>query len=253
VTAVAHRLVRGGTPLGAGVIASVAVHAAALVVLLVSRDGAPPALPPVYAVELVAAPPGPRATGAVGPPPTPSEAPPTAPTTAAPAPTTTAPAPTAKRPAPVPKDAPKAATATKASPRAVTPSPTPAPATKAPAAAAGAGPTGGTGTDVASVKTEGIAFPYPGYLQNIVRQIALRFKPKASAQALRADVAFLIHRDGSVTGIRFVTRSGSYAFDLEAQGAVEAAASAGAFGPLPTGFPDDVLPVTFSFDPKVLP
>ena len=37
------------------------------------------------------------------------------------------------------------------------------------------------------------------------------------------------------------------AFDLEAQGAVEAAARA--FGSLPAGFGDDVLPVVFSFDP----
>ena len=63
---------------------------------------------------------------------------------------------------------------------------------------------------------------------------------------------FLIRRDGSVTGFRFLSRSGSYAFDLECQGAVEAVASAKAFGPLPAGFTDDVLPVIFSFDPKIL-
>ena len=69
---------------------------------------------------------------------------------------------------------------------------------------------------------------------------------------LRAEVQFLIHRDGSVSNVRFVTRSGVYAFDLEAQGAVEQAASVKAFGPLPAGYPDDVLPVIFSFDPRVL-
>jgi outer membrane biosynthesis protein TonB len=63
---------------------------------------------------------------------------------------------------------------------------------------------------------------------------------------------FLIHRNGSVSNVRFVTRSGSYPFDLEAQGAIEAAAAARAFGELPEGFPDDVLPVVFSFDPQVL-
>ena len=59
---------------------------------------------------------------------------------------------------------------------------------------------------------------------------------------------------GSVplSSIQLVTRSGVFTFDLEAQGAVEAAANARAFGALPTGYPDDVLPVTFRFDPKLL-
>jgi len=33
---------------------------------------------------------------------------------------------------------------------------------------------------------------------------------------------------------------------------VEQAGAVKAFGPLPAGFSDDVLPVVFSFDPKVL-
>lgn len=111
---------------------------------------------------------------------------------------------------------------------------------------------GGKGADVATVRTEGVDFPFPAYLNNIVRQIALNFRPSNPNAALRADVMFLIKRDGSVSNVRFVTRSGVYAFDLEAQGAVEAAASTRAFGPLPAGFPDDVLPVVFSFDPKFL-
>jgi protein TonB len=125
--------------------------------------------------------------------------------------------------------------------------------TKAPAPTAAGGETGGRGTDVATVLTEGIEFPFPGYLENIVRQIALRFKPSARG-ALRAEVAFLIRRDGSVPAesIRLVTRSGVYSFDLEAQGAVEAAANQRAFGALPAGFADDVLSVTFRFDPKLL-
>jgi outer membrane biosynthesis protein TonB len=63
---------------------------------------------------------------------------------------------------------------------------------------------------------------------------------------------FLIRRDGTVTDFRFLTRSGNFAFDLECQGAVEMAADGKAFGPLPAGFSDDVLPVIFSFDPRVL-
>ena len=63
---------------------------------------------------------------------------------------------------------------------------------------------------------------------------------------------FIIHRDGSVTGINIVKRSGVFAFDLEAHGAVEAAASTKAFGPLPEGYSEPSLPVTFSFDPTRL-
>jgi periplasmic protein TonB len=119
-----------------------------------------------------------------------------------------------------------------------------------PAQTAGGGETGGTGADVANIKIEGIVFPFPGYLENIVRQIALRFRPPRWGPALRAEVMFLIRRDGTVDGFRFIQRSGSFTFDLEAQGAVESAAQA--FGPLPAGFREDVLPVVFSFDPRLI-
>jgi protein TonB len=101
------------------------------------------------------------------------------------------------------------------------------------------------------VRTEGVEFPYPGYLDNIVRQIAKSFNPPRNVAA-SAEVFFLIRRDGTVSDFRFLTRSGNYAFDLEAQGAVEQAAAVKAFGPLPSDFPDDVLPVIFSFNPQVL-
>jgi outer membrane biosynthesis protein TonB len=129
--------------------------------------------------------------------------------------------------------------------------PAAAPAKAAPAPVAGGGPQGGRGADVANVQIAGTDFPYPEYLQNVVRQIAIRFKPPGGRE-LRADVAFLIRRDGSVTGIRLTTRSGVYAFDTEAMGAVDAAAGARAFGPLPQGFADDALPVIFSFDPRLI-
>jgi outer membrane biosynthesis protein TonB len=65
-------------------------------------------------------------------------------------------------------------------------------------------------------------------------------------------VLFLVQRDGSIRNLRFVRRSGSFAFDLEAQGSVEAAARAGAFGPLPEGYGADVLPVSFFFSPRAV-
>jgi periplasmic protein TonB len=143
----------------------------------------------------------------------------------------------------------------KVAPRAVPQKATPTPPTTKAAPASGppataASQAGGTGTDVANVHTEGIDFPYPWYLENIVRQVALNFRPESPAANLRAEMAFLIKRDGTVIGIRFVQRSGDYAFDLEAQGALEKAQAS--FGALPQGFSDDVLPVVFSFDPRLI-
>ncbi|HEX7547340.1 MAG TPA: TonB C-terminal domain-containing protein, partial [Gemmatimonadaceae bacterium] len=106
------------------------------------------------------------------------------------------------------------------------------------------------GADVQTIDTQGIDFPYPGYLENIVRQIALNFSPKGNVGALRAEVFFMIQRNGKVAGFKFLTRSGNLAFDIEAQGAVDAAWRS--FGALPAGYPDDVLPVVFSFDPSKL-
>lgn len=106
---------------------------------------------------------------------------------------------------------------------------------------------------MADVHVVGLEFPYPGYLDNLVRQVRLRFDPTEKRAGLRAELAFVVGRDGAITGLRVVRGSGSYAFDLEAQGAVEAAGSARAFGPLPDGFRGSALPVTFGFDPRPTP
>jgi outer membrane biosynthesis protein TonB len=234
---------RGG--LAAPVTVSAVLHALVVTAFVVLGPGPPPPSPPVYRVNLVAAPPGERAIGVVQPQPQPAQQ--TAPTP--PRPVTSAPdaAPAPTRPRqPPPRRTPAQATPT---PEPAKPAVRPDPATPAPAA--GGGPEGGRGADVATVRTEGIEFPYPGYLQNIVRQIALRFKPPRGTNR-RAEVMFLIHRDGTISNLNFRTRSGQYAFDTEAQGAIESAAQAGAFGSLPRGFPDDVLPVIFSFDPRLI-
>ncbi len=225
-------------PLGA----SVALHVAVLTALFVLRPPPPPVLPPVYRVNLVAAPAGPRAIGTVQ----------EKPAVAAPAPVTPPRTRAKPRTAPVLEHKTKTARPTP-KPKVATPAPpevkTKAANSKTPAA--GGGPEGGKGADVTNVHTPGIEFPFQGYLDNILRQIALRFDAGGNA-ALTAQVAFLIHRDGSVTDFRFQKRSGSYAFDLSAQGAVEGAGTAHAFGPLPSAYPNDVLPVIFTFDPRLI-
>ena len=230
--------------LGLPIALSAGLHFVLAALFIAAKPAPAPARPPIYRVNIVAAPPGPRQIGAVTPP------------------SATPPPPDAKPPAraEVTPAAPVLPPKADAMPRKRTPpppaTPTPIPPKTTPqtgpAQRAGGGAAGGRGTDVATVRTEGIEFPYPGYLNNIVRQIALRFDPSTRNTALRAEVTFLIHRDGSVSNVRFLTRSGVYGFDLEAQGAIEAAAAARAFNALPAGFPDDVLPVTFSFDPSLL-
>lgn len=212
----------------------------------------PIALPPMYRVNIVAAPPGERAIGQVRP----ATSKPVAPVTQPGA------SPSSVKEMPLPQAKPVQKPPVRATPVEAKPAPTPKASAAAPADAkpaetvtdaprAGGGPVGDKGTDVATVRSDGIEFPFPGYLNNIVRQIALNFKPRTGAK-LKAEVRFLIHRDGSVSDLRFVRKSGVFSFDLEAQGAVEAASTARRFGPLPNGFPDDVLPVVFSFDPEFL-
>jgi periplasmic protein TonB len=111
------------------------------------------------------------------------------------------------------------------------------------------GETPSTGTDVANIDTPGLEFPFPEYLQNIVAQIYRNWDRDPSQLSRTASLSFMILRDGTVRDIRFVNRSGSFSFDLSAQGAVEASANANAFGPLPDGWDADVLPVTLIFRP----
>ncbi len=220
--------------------ASVLLHAAVIAALVLLRPPPAPVMPPVYRVNLIAAPAGPRAIGTVQEKPAVEQPKPVIP-------------PKAK---PTPKPA-KVVTRKAAKPAPATKAATPAPSevktkpANAKTPAAGGGPEGGKGADVATVHTPGIDFPFQGYLDNIVRQIALRFDA-GGAGALTAEVAFLIHRDGTVSDFRFQKRSGSYTFDLSAQGAIDAAGGARAFGALPSGYPNDVLPVIFTFDPRII-
>lgn len=106
------------------------------------------------------------------------------------------------------------------------------------------------GADVANVSTPGVEFPFPEYLRNIVNEIYRRWQRPLGPTALRTEIQFLILRDGTVKEIRINTRSRDIRFDLGAQGAVEAAARTGAFGPLPEGFRSDVLAISLWFTPR---
>jgi outer membrane biosynthesis protein TonB len=233
---------------GVGLAGTLAVHLAVVASFLAAGANRPRPLAPIaYRVSLIAALPA-TAAGAPASAATPAATPPARPSR-----------PAARTPAPPP---PRAAAPSRGAPvRSAPPVPVaPAPAAGAarPAAAGGAaaqaatGPATSTtaGTDAATIRTEGVEFPFPGYLRNLVSQVYQRWRPPPSQAALVAEVLFFLHRDGSVTGLQFIRRSGSFGFDLEAQGAIESAARAGAFGGLPDGFGPDVLPVSFFFNPR---
>jgi outer membrane biosynthesis protein TonB len=212
-----------------GLAGTVVVHAAAGMFLVAAAADARKPAPPTYRVHLVAAP-EPDASAKKAP-----EA------VDRPAETKDAPVP-GKRPPPkntAAKEAPPPTldkTTREAAPR-TTPKVQPL-----------AGEKPSTGADVATVSTEGVEFPYPEYLSNLQSQILRRWQ--RSTYDFYAEVSFFIRRDGSISDIQFVKRSGNFAFDLEAQGAVEEAGRSKAFGPLPDGWKSDVLFVRFFFAPK---
>ena len=223
--------------LGKSLWVSAGMHIAAVATVVLFGARSTQVQAPIYRVELIAAPRGERAIGVVDAKPTPEAA----------TPKTTTPPPAERPVPPTEKPAPRR-TPTRATP---TPAAETKPVPKQQAPKAGGGPEGGTGTDVANISTPGLNFPHPEYLNNIVRQIQLRFKPRQPGNLI-TEVVFLIRRDGRVHEFHIQRRTGSLAFDLEAQGAVEAAAAARAFGPLPAGWGDDVLRVIFTFEPRLV-
>ncbi|HEX6135355.1 MAG TPA: TonB C-terminal domain-containing protein [Longimicrobiales bacterium] len=99
-----------------------------------------------------------------------------------------------------------------------------------------------------NVQLEGEEFPYPDYLENIVRTLHNYFR-WSGASNLEAEVVFYIRRDGTVGGIRIVRKSGNFQFDLQAHEAVDRAGRTGAFGALPDGWQQDRLWISFTFEP----
>lgn len=212
---------------GIGLTGTVLVHAVAILFLAAGAANARKPAPPTYRVHLVAAP-------------EPTENEKKAPEAVErPAEEKPAPAPKAKSPkstvaaAPPPPVADN--TKREAAPR-TTPKAQPLPGEKP-----------STGSDPLTVSTEGIDFPFPAYTNNIIVQIAMRWQRPSQSTPLEAEVGFLIHRDGSVSDMQFIKRSGDFEFDLEAQGAIEDAGRRKAFGPLPDGWTSDVLFVRFYF------
>ncbi len=99
-----------------------------------------------------------------------------------------------------------------------------------------------------NVRMEGLRRDYPAYYQNIISQINRCFRWTGQG-SWATTVYFVIKRDGSVSGLDFVQKSGNAEFDFEALGAVDCAGK-GRFGALPKELPYDQLPIQFKFQPR---
>jgi outer membrane biosynthesis protein TonB len=98
-----------------------------------------------------------------------------------------------------------------------------------------------------NVRLEGLRRDYPVYYNNVIRQIFRCFRWRQGG-SWETTISFVIERDGTATGLSFVSRSGNSAFDFQAMGAVDCAGK-GRFGPLPDDLPWDRLPIQFKFSP----
>ncbi|MES2306116.1 MAG: TonB C-terminal domain-containing protein [Gemmatimonadota bacterium] len=216
----------------AGLTGTLAVHGLVVVALVLFAQRAPAPSPVVYAVELIAAP-------------APQETPRRAAAEATPvAEAETAPILPPKqkvKPEPV---KPKPANQVKVEDK--------VPVTKAPVTPI-PNTTPSTGRDVVTLSQAGMQFPFPEYLRNITNQIYLRWRQPLVGTNLHAEVSFVILRDGSVKDPAIAVSSGRDDFDLNALGAVELSGRARAFGPLPSGFVGDELPISFYFAPTRRP
>lgn len=92
---------------------------------------------------------------------------------------------------------------------------------------------------------EGQPFPFPGYLERIVNKIGSAWRRTANRAPLKAMVYFRVERSGRVSGIEVEESSGSFLFD---QAALRAVADASPLPPLPDGYTSDYLGVYFDFN-----
>jgi len=241
--------------LGKWVMLSAALHIALAAAFVVWKGMAPPGRPPVYRVSLIGAPGLKRQAGVVGQQPTvpePAATPAKAPAAAERPPETVKEPALPKKSAAKPVPKPVVATPNSAKDKPAVPKDASKAVSKPSAPVAGSGDLKARGTDVTTMVQQGIDFPFPGYLNNIIRRLVIEFGDQKNTN-LTAEFSFLIHRDGGVSEITLLKGSGRTAFDREARGAIEAVGNARQFGPLPAGYNDDVLPVYYTFAPDKPP
>ena len=82
------------------------------------------------------------------------------------------------------------------------------------------------------------------YFRHLDDAVFFYFSPVAWRTPRFAEAQFTLHRDGSVSGTRFVTPSGMADFDSALTAAIASASSERAFGPVPASVSQDTLVVT---------
>jgi outer membrane biosynthesis protein TonB len=210
-----------------GMMGTALAHGVLVALVLVAAQRAKPATHIVYEVNLVAAPlPNPAVHNAA------PEATPSAPEDVAPP--VVKPKVVKAPPKPPPKVPAKHVDAT--------------PVTRTPAVPA-PGERPSTGQDVVTLSQPGISFPYPEYLRNIENKIFAQWNHSMFRPGLDVQIAFVIMKDGSVnmSSVETTKSSRNSGYDLNARAAIEAAANARAFGPLPSGWNGASLPIIFDF------
>jgi outer membrane biosynthesis protein TonB len=206
---------------------SAVAHGVLLALVLVAAQRAKPAPSIVYEVNLVAAPlPNPAVHNAA------PEATPSAPEDVAPP--VVPPKVVKATPKPPPKVPAKHVDATPVTKTTAVPAPGERPS---------------TGQDVVTLSQPGISFPYPEYLRNIENKIFAQWNHSMFRPGLDVQILFVIMKDGSVnmTSVQTTKSSRNSSYDLNARAAIEAAANARAFGPLPSGWNGASLEIIFDF------
>jgi periplasmic protein TonB len=239
-------------PRGGAVLGSIALHATLVAAFWISGRQLAERMPEfrVYRVNIVSPPPqvqGDPTPAVQAPEPVP-EVPPPAAEPPPPPPRIETPRPPPQQAPPQQQQPPPAETRSQTqTPPREPPRETPPPRESTPARGNNPQPVEVAGDGI-NVQMEGAEFPFPGYLENVISQIHRHFR-WSGAPNLEAQVHFYILTDGSVGGIRVIRPSGNVRFDLEATSAVEQAGRRGAFGPLPDGWQQDRLWVSFRFLP----
>lgn len=208
---------------GVGLAGATLAHGALIALALLAAHRSTAARPLVYEVNLVAAP-----------------APAAGPVTQA----------AADQPAPKPAPPPAKPKSAKAVPKKAPPSARqPAAPHVTPVVAAAPGEKPGTGHDAVTLHQEGLVFPFPDYLDNVVNAVYRRWNHTMFRPGLEARIAFVIAKDGSVADSSYVVEkhSGNPTFDEYARAAIEAVVAHHEFGPLPSGFNGISLPILFVF------
>ena len=224
---------------GRSLVVSCSVHVLAVVALWAYQELRPdPLLYETIEIRVVSAPPAPSEVVEETPPAPEEELVVETPDEPEPVPEEEAPVVVEEEPEPEPEETPT-------QPVEETPPPTEDP----PAPAAEAEEESEEGGEDIDVRLEGLRRDFPQYYGNIIVQMRRCFRPP-DGENREATIRFLIHRDGSTSDYETVRSSGSFAFDIEAQGAVECAGRPGRIGPLPEDFPWDVLPIEFTFSPS---